>query len=615
MTESLSSRFLPRRGPARWVALPALALVLVALAWFGLDRYRAARQTEGDYIYAKVERGDIEDLVTATGSLQPRDYVDVGAQVSGQLERIVVKVGDTVAEGDLLAEIDATQSEARVAANRASLKAQESQLVERRNALAKAERDHQRQLNLRKEDATTEEAVQNAETALISARQAISTLRAQIEQQRASMRVEEANLKYTRILAPMAGTVVSITAKQGQTLNTNQQAPTILRIADLSTMSVQTQVSEADVAKLVTGMRAYFTTLGSQGRRWYGTLSRVEPTPTVQNNVVLYNALFEVQNDGGTLLPQMTAQVFFVRAEARDVLALPMSALQQGQQYLQQQRRDRGTAADDDSAGTATDRRVAASSAPADGGRLRRTASTGTGGDARPAGLADAATPRLAVDGHADGNGDNNAADDRSSTADGASRRPRRSGADGERPRRPDGGSGPRFSPEQIEQFRKMRQQRLDRDGGGSGFGSARTPEGGWSRPDAADRSRPGTASGSQPDTADRSRSGVAGGSQSDVAGAATRQRRGTVLVKQADGKVVPREVVVGVTNRVHGEVLSGLQEGEEVVAGRRETEAPAASSSSQAGSNRQGSAGGIPGGGMPGGGFPGGGFPGGGPR
>ena len=574
MTDLPSSRLLPRRGPARWAALSALALGLVALAGFGLDRYRAGKQGEGDYIYAKVERGDIEDLVTATGSLQPRDYVDVGAQVSGQLERIVVKVGDTVAEGDLLAEIDATQSEARVAANRASLKAQESQLVERRNALAKAERDHQRQLNLRKEDATTEEAVQNAETALISARQAISTLRAQIEQQRASMRVEEANLKYTRILAPMAGTVVSITAKQGQTLNTNQQAPTLLRIADLSTMSVQTQVSEADVAKLVTGMRAYFTTLGSQGRRWYGTLSRVEPTPTVQNNVVLYNALFEVQNDGGTLLPQMTAQVFFVRAEARDVLALPMSALQQGQQYLQQQRRDKGTAADDDSASATIDRRAAAaSSAPPEGERLRRTASTGSGGDARPAVLVDAATPPSAAD--------DAAADVRPPVTESGSPRRRRDAAgadvngggngDGERPRqrqrqrRLDGTDGARLSPEQIERFRQMRQQRL---------------------------------SPSQP----------------DASGSATRQRRGTVLVKQADGKVVPREVVVGVTNRVHGEVLSGLQEGEEVVAGRREAEAPAASSS-QSGSNRQGNAGGIPGAGMPGGGFPGGGFPGGGPR
>src|SRR6185369_14118538 len=108
-------------------------------------------------------------------------------------------------------------------------------------------------------------------------------------------------------------------------------------------MTVQTQVSEADVSKLNKGMRAYFTTLGSQTRRWYGTLSRIEPTPTVQNSVVLYNALFEVKNEGSALLPSMTAQVFFVRAEARNVLVVPMAALQQGQQIVRaQQDKDKG---------------------------------------------------------------------------------------------------------------------------------------------------------------------------------------------------------------------------------------------------------------------------------
>jgi macrolide-specific efflux system membrane fusion protein len=141
------------------------------------------------------------------------------------------------------------------------------------------------------------------------------------------MRVEEANLKYAKIYAPMAGTVISVAARQGQTLNANQSAPTILRIADLSTMTVQTQVSEADVGKLRVGMPSYFTTLGSAGRRFTGTLRKIEPTPTVTNNVVLYNALFDVPNSGNVLLPQMTAQVFFIAAEAHDVLMVPVAAL------------------------------------------------------------------------------------------------------------------------------------------------------------------------------------------------------------------------------------------------------------------------------------------------
>ena len=133
---------------------------------------------------------------------------------------------------------------------------------------------------------------------------------------------------------------MSITSRQGQTLNTNQMAPTLLRIADLSTMTVQAQVSEADISKLQKGMKVYFTTLGGEGRRWYSQLSRIEPTPTVLNNVVLYNALFDVPNPNGLLMTQMTTQVFFVAAEARDVLLVPMSALSFSVQRLPPEARE-----------------------------------------------------------------------------------------------------------------------------------------------------------------------------------------------------------------------------------------------------------------------------------
>ena len=318
---------LVRRPWIRPAALALLALAIAAGGWWAWKAWGNSTTKADELIFATVQRGDIEDLVGATGSLQPRDYVDVGAQVSGQLKKLHVDVGTEVKEGQLLAEIDAEQSAARVDANRASLRAQQATMVERQVNLEKAERDLQRQKNLMAEEATTTEQVQNADTAVRAARTQINTLKAQIEEQQASMRVEEANLKFTKIYAPMSGTVISVTAKQGQTLNANQSAPTLLRIADLSTMTVQTQVGEADVAKLRQGMSSYFTTLGSPGRRFYGTLRKIEPTPTVTNNVVLYNALFDVPNPNKVLMPQMTAQVFFVVAEARDVLTVPVSAL------------------------------------------------------------------------------------------------------------------------------------------------------------------------------------------------------------------------------------------------------------------------------------------------
>ena len=300
------------------------ALILLSFLVWG---WTGEGSEKANYTSAPAVRGDIENLVTATGTLQPREYVDVGAQVSGQLQVLHVEVGSEVKEGDLLAEIDATVYLAKVDATRAQLRNQRAQLVGNQAQLKLAEINFRRQKNLQKEDATTKESVEIAEASLLSEKAQIDALQAQIEQIESSLRAEEANLEFARIYAPMAGTVVSITARQGQTLNTNQSAPTLMQIADLSTMTVQAQVSEADIGKLKADMPVYFTTLGGEGRRWYSKLDRIEPTPTVLNNVVLYNALFDVPNPNRQLMTQMTTQVFFIAAQAQDALLIPMSAL------------------------------------------------------------------------------------------------------------------------------------------------------------------------------------------------------------------------------------------------------------------------------------------------
>ena len=322
-----------RTARPRWGRRALLILVplLLAGAWYGRSAFIGERDPTTNYQFTTVQRGDVEDVVTATGTLQPRDYVDVGAQVSGQLRKIHVEVGDTVEAGQLLAEIDPTVYRARVDASRAQLKNLRAQLKDREAQLALAQIQQRRQRALMAEDATTKESLQTAEASAMSAEAQLEALRAQIEQIESTLRADEANLQYARILSPMAGTVVSISARQGQTLNTNQQAPVVMRIADLSTMTVQTQVSEADIGRLKLGMEAYFTTLGGSGKRWQGKLEKIEPTPTVTNNVVLYNALFDVLNPDGRLMTQMTAQVFFVVAQAKDALLIPMAALAQGQ--------------------------------------------------------------------------------------------------------------------------------------------------------------------------------------------------------------------------------------------------------------------------------------------
>src|SRR5262249_13413582 len=151
------------------------------------------------YTVATVQKGDLEDTVTATGILQPRDYVDVGTQVSGQLKALHVDVGSRIKAGQLIAEIDPTVYRSRVDADQAQLRTQQAQLQDKQAQLALAEQQHERQVNMMKENATTQEALQTAEAALRSATAQIGVLKAQIEQTQSTLRGDEASLSYTKI--------------------------------------------------------------------------------------------------------------------------------------------------------------------------------------------------------------------------------------------------------------------------------------------------------------------------------------------------------------------------------------------------------------------------------
>ncbi len=296
----------------RLALISGLAAVLLA-GGYGAWRASAAPAAAQPQLTAVVQRGDLEDTVTATGTLQPRDYVDVGTQVSGQLKKLHVEIGVDGEEGRAPRR-DRSDGlpVARSTPTRRSCATSQAQLADRQAQLKLAEQKAQRQANMMREQATTAEAVQTAEAELRSAKAQIDALKAQIQQTRSTLRGDEANLGYTKIYAPMAAPWSRRAAKQGQTLNANQQAPIVLRIADLSTMTVQSQVSEADVSRLRVGHGGLLHHARRAGKRWYGELRQIKPTPEVVNNVVLYNALFDVPNPDGALMTQMTAQVFFV---------------------------------------------------------------------------------------------------------------------------------------------------------------------------------------------------------------------------------------------------------------------------------------------------------------
>jgi macrolide-specific efflux system membrane fusion protein len=316
-----------RMGPVklspRWLAATTIVAVLVAVyVWRAPGQDQTVRP-----LLVPASVGDIESVVTAAGTLQAGAYVDVGAQVSGQLQKMHVQVGQTVEEGALLAEIDARVQVNRVEASRANLKADEAQMSARRAALELAQANVTRQRELMRENLTTQEQVDNAINNLAAAESSLVELESRIERSKAGLASDETQLGYSKIYAPTSGTVVSISITEGQTLNASQLVPTILRIADLDVMTVKADVSEADVSRIGEGTDVYFTTLGGGERRWYGQVKQILPTPTVVDNVVSYPVLFDVGNEDRTLLPGMTTQAFFIIAAVRDVLTIPLGAV------------------------------------------------------------------------------------------------------------------------------------------------------------------------------------------------------------------------------------------------------------------------------------------------
>jgi membrane fusion protein, macrolide-specific efflux system len=294
-----------------------------------------------------IGRGDIEANVTALGTVQPHSYVDVGAQASGEIRRIHVRPGETVSRGTLLVEIDPSVQQAKVDVDQSTLASLRAQRVGAEAQRVLAQQQYDRQRRMAADGSTRDEDVQTAYAALDQARAAIDNLAAQIAGAQSNLKGDEAQLGYTRIYAPMSGTVVTLDAREGQTLNATYQTPNILRIADLSTMTVWTQVSEADILRVKPGMSVYFTTLGSTDRRWTATVRQILPSPpnpatspdsngqsttaqagtAASSKVVLYTVLFDVANPDGQLMPQMSAQVFFVAARAKHVVLAPLAPM------------------------------------------------------------------------------------------------------------------------------------------------------------------------------------------------------------------------------------------------------------------------------------------------
>ncbi|GJC06608.1 macrolide-specific efflux protein MacA [Aeromonas hydrophila] len=310
------------------------ALVLIGAGWLLLPSTAAPTTS---YITTPVERRDLEQSVLADGTLQAQKLVSVGAQVSGQIKALHVALGDEVKQGDLLVEIDDLTQQNALKDAEAALDNVQAQLASRRATLRNNQLAFERQRKVLARGLGSQADYDSAEATLTATRADIRALRAQAVQARIAVDTARVNLGYTRIVSPMAGTIVAIPVEQGQTVNAVQSTPTMVKVARLDTMTVEAQISEADVIRVKAGLPSYFTVLGAPEQRYQARLRAIEPAPDTINDdttsssststAVYYHGLFEVENPEGALRIGMTAQVHIVLATEYDALVIPAIAL------------------------------------------------------------------------------------------------------------------------------------------------------------------------------------------------------------------------------------------------------------------------------------------------
>lgn len=312
--------------------------ILLAVAALGVGKVYFGDEEKVAYITDSIRRQDIEKVVNATGEVRASNLVTVGAQVSGKIEKLYVDVGQEIKKGDLIAEIDSTTQQNEVDINKAKLNSYQAQLKAAQTSLKVAEKQYKRMQSLKKSNAASSEDLENAEDAFESSKAKVTELESSVKETEISLSTAETNLGYTKITAPLDGTIVSVPVKEGQTINAAMDTPTIVQVADLSQMEILIEISEGDIGNIKPGVKVTYSILADLGKVYETTLKSVDPGLTLltdgeytevvdDGEAIYYYGRLSVPNDDGRLRIGMTTQNVIYVERAENVLSVPVTAV------------------------------------------------------------------------------------------------------------------------------------------------------------------------------------------------------------------------------------------------------------------------------------------------
>ena len=310
------------RGRLIWL------IVIVLVLSFVLYRCTAGSEETPEYQTAVVGKTNVVSRVSTSGSLQAVVTVDVGSQVSGRIQELYADFNSKVKKGEKIAKIDPSLFQAAVVQAEANVTAARANVTKLDVTADDAERQARRASEVFEQKLISETERDNAVATARSARAGVEQAKGQLAQSQASLEQARTNLRYTDIVSPTDGVVISRAVNVGQTVAASLQAPVIFTIAqDLAKMEVHTNVAESDIGRLKPGMRVTFTVDAYPGEPFRGAIRDIRNAPQVVQNVVTYDAVIDVSNDDLKLKPGMTATVSVITDRRRDVLAVPNAAM------------------------------------------------------------------------------------------------------------------------------------------------------------------------------------------------------------------------------------------------------------------------------------------------